>query len=65
MHPAARAQLKASRQLLYFAYDLTMKGVIRELETLGRTLQDVFGVIGQTRVEFERLFEVEGLHEYV
>lgn len=35
-----------------------MKGVTRELEVLGRTLQDVFGVIGQTRDEFERMFEV-------
>jgi hypothetical protein len=58
MQPTARTQLKGSHQLLYFAYALTMKGVTRELEVLGRTLQDVFGVIGQTRDEFERMFEV-------
>lgn len=48
--------VKASRQLLFFAYALTMKGVTAELEWLGRTLQDAFGVIGQTPEEFEALF---------
>lgn len=33
-----------------------MKGVTQELESLGRTLQDAFGVIGQTPEEFEALF---------
>ncbi|KAH9485362.1 hypothetical protein JR316_0002270 [Psilocybe cubensis] len=47
---------KVSRQLLFFAYALTMKGVTMELEFLGRTLQDAFGVIGQTSEEFEQLF---------
>ena len=28
-----------------------------ELEFLGRTLQDAFGVIGQTAEEFEMLFK--------
>lgn len=60
MQTQQRSTLKASRQLLYFAYALTMKGVIRELEVLGGTLQDVFGVIGQTREEFEGMF-VEGM----
>lgn len=45
-----------SRQLLFFAYALTMKGVIQELEALGKTLQNAFGVIGQTTEEFENLF---------
>ncbi|KAG7439468.1 uncharacterized protein BT62DRAFT_913494 [Guyanagaster necrorhizus] len=48
--------VKGSRQLLFFAYALTMKGVTQELESLGRTLQDAFGVIGQTPEEFETLF---------
>ncbi|KAG1725283.1 Fusaric acid resistance protein-like-domain-containing protein [Suillus paluster] len=48
--------VKASRQLLFFAYALTMKGVTQELEYLGRTLQTVFGVIGQSPEEFEALF---------
>lgn len=48
--------VKLSRQLLFFAYALTMKGVTVELESLGRTLQDAFGVIGQTSDEFEMLF---------
>lgn len=48
--------MKGSRQLLFFAYALTMKGVTQELELLGRTLQDAFGVIGQTPEEFEALF---------
>lgn len=48
--------VKGSRQLLFFAYALTMKGVIDELEFLGRTLQGAFGVIGQTVDEFESLF---------
>lgn len=33
-----------------------MKGVTEELESLGRTLQTAFGVIGQTPEEFEALF---------
>lgn len=48
--------VKGSRQLLFFAYALTMKGVIDELDSLGRTLQGAFGVIGQTVDEFESLF---------
>ena len=35
-----------------------MKGVTQELESLGRTLQNAFGVIGQTSDEFEALFMV-------
>ncbi|KAF9237441.1 Fusaric acid resistance protein-like-domain-containing protein [Melanogaster broomeanus] len=38
--------VKLSRQLLFFAYALTMKGVTGELDYLGHTLQDAFGVIG-------------------
>lgn len=48
--------VKGSRQLLFFAYALTMKGVTQELEYLGRTLQTVFGVIGHSPKEFEALF---------
>lgn len=48
--------VKASKQLLFFAYALTMKGVTQELDFLGRTLQDAFGVIGQTAEEFDSLF---------
>lgn len=48
--------MKGSRQLLFFAYALAMKGVTQELESLGRTLQNAFGVIGQTSDEFEALF---------
>lgn len=48
--------MKGSRQLLFFAYALTMKGVTQELEYLGRTLQTVFGVIGHSPKEFEALF---------
>ena len=60
---------KISRQLLFFAYALTMRGVTMELEFLGRTLQNAFGVIGQTAEEFEMLFlpltESEGNIEHV
>ncbi|KAJ6567833.1 Fusaric acid resistance protein-like-domain-containing protein [Mycena sp. CBHHK59/15] len=49
-------EVTGSRQLLFFAYALTMKGVTEELESLGRTLQNAFGVIGQTPEEFEALF---------
>ncbi|KAJ7141111.1 Fusaric acid resistance protein-like-domain-containing protein [Mycena epipterygia] len=49
-------EVKGSRQLLFFAYALTMKGVTEELESLGHTLQNAFGVIGQTPEEFEALF---------
>ncbi|KAJ7162250.1 Fusaric acid resistance protein-like-domain-containing protein [Mycena filopes] len=48
--------VKGSRQLLFFAYALTMKGVTVELEHIGQTLQHAFGVIGQTPEEFEALF---------
>ncbi|KAJ7496902.1 Fusaric acid resistance protein-like-domain-containing protein [Mycena latifolia] len=48
--------VKGSRQLLFFAYAITMKGVTMELEVLGHTLQNAFGVIGQTPEEFEALF---------
>jgi hypothetical protein len=48
--------VKGSRQLLFFAYALTMKGVTMELEALGHILQNAFGVIGQTPEEFEALF---------
>ncbi|KAG7098252.1 hypothetical protein E1B28_000214 [Marasmius oreades] len=51
--------VKGSRQLLFFAYALTMKGVTQELKNLGRTLQEAFGVIGQSPEEFEALFEYE------
>jgi len=33
-----------------------MKGVTMELDTLGRALQDAFGVIGQSSEDFEMLF---------
>lgn len=33
-----------------------MKNVIQELDYLGRTLQEAFGVIGQSTAEFEALF---------
>ncbi|KAJ7830460.1 Fusaric acid resistance protein-like-domain-containing protein [Mycena olivaceomarginata] len=49
-------EVKGSRQLLFFAYVLSMKGITVELEVLGRTLQNAFGVIGQTPAEFEALF---------
>lgn len=49
-------EIKGSRQLLYFAYALTMQGVTHELDELGLRLQDAFGVIGHTRQEFEALF---------
>jgi hypothetical protein len=52
--------VKGSRHLLFFAYALSMKGVTQELESLGRTLQGAFGVIGQTPGEFEALFNDQG-----
>jgi len=48
--------IKGSRQLLYFAYALTMKGITQELDFLGRTSQDAFGVIGQSTEVFESMF---------
>lgn len=35
---------------------MAMKGVTQELQTLGHTLQDAFGVIGQSTAEFDALF---------
>lgn len=54
--------VKASRQLLFFAYALTMKGVIQDLDFLGRTVQEAFGVIGEGLEGFEELFTVETGH---
>lgn len=55
-------EVKGSRQLLFFAYALTMRGVIQELDYLGRTLQETFGVIGDSTEAFETLFR-ETAHE--
>lgn len=52
--------MKGSRQLLFFAYATTMKGVTEELEALGRTAQEAFGVIGESPDEFEALFASTG-----
>jgi len=49
-------QLNSSGQLLYFAYVLTMKTVIRELDHIGNTLQEAYGVVGGSIENFERLF---------
>ena len=56
--------VRGSRQLLFFAYALTMRGVIQELDYLGRTLQDTFGVIGESTDAFEALFR-DTAHEKV
>jgi hypothetical protein len=40
-------EVKGSKQLLFFAYAMAMKGVTQELEIIGKTLQDAFGVIGE------------------
>lgn len=49
-------QLNTSAQLLYFAYALTMKTVIRELDHIGNELQEAYGVVGGSRQNFEHLF---------
>lgn len=49
-------EIMGSRQLLYFAYALTMQGITQELDFLGRTSQDAFGVIGQGTEVFENMF---------
>jgi hypothetical protein len=48
--------LNSTGQLLYFAYVLTMKTVIRELDDIGDVLQEANGVIGGSTENFERLF---------
>ncbi|KAF8739889.1 Fusaric acid resistance protein family, partial [Rhizoctonia solani] len=48
--------IKASKHLLFFAYVMLMGGVIKELEFLGSTLQEAFGVIGESSSLFEALF---------
>lgn len=35
---------------------MAMKGVTQELNSLGKVLQDAFGVIGQSAEEFDALF---------
>jgi hypothetical protein len=65
-------KVQSSRQLLYFAYAMMMskfclscgmqmtnssvEGVIAELESLGKTVQQAFGVIGQNVEDFDALF---------
>ncbi|KAG2015556.1 hypothetical protein CC2G_008817 [Coprinopsis cinerea AmutBmut pab1-1] len=49
-------EVRGSRQLLFFAYAITMKGVTEELDRLGKTLQHAFGVIGGSAEAFESLF---------
>ncbi|KAF8608644.1 hypothetical protein BDV93DRAFT_433325 [Ceratobasidium sp. AG-I] len=56
-------EIKASKHLLYFAYVLLMSGVIKELEFLGRVLQEAFGVIGESATLFEALFENHGAYD--
>lgn len=53
--------VKGSRHLLYFAYALMMKGVIKELDFLGKTLQEAFGVLGGSMKDFENLFGLDGI----
>ncbi|EJU04510.1 hypothetical protein DACRYDRAFT_76995 [Dacryopinax primogenitus] len=60
-----RSSSKDSRHLLYYAYASSMQGVIQELERLGRTLQDAFGVIGDSTAEFEVLFDNSRLESAV
>ncbi|KDQ07157.1 hypothetical protein BOTBODRAFT_167215 [Botryobasidium botryosum FD-172 SS1] len=55
-----KRQAEGSKQLLYFAYVLAMKGITTELDFLGRTLQDAFGVIGSGTEDFEALFTTSG-----
>ena len=52
-------EIRGSRQLLYFAYALTMQGITQELDFLGRTSQEAFGVIGQGTEVFENLFRLD------
>lgn len=49
-------EVKGSRQLLFFAYAITMKGVTTEVEKLGKMLQGAFGVIGESSDAFDALF---------
>ena len=52
-------ETKGSRQLLFFAYALTMRGITHELDFLGRTSQEAFGVIGPGVDAFEEMFRDE------
>jgi len=56
-------EIKASKHLLFFAYVLLMGGVIKELEFLGRVLQEAFGVIGESASLFEALFDNLGAYD--
>ncbi|KAF8325195.1 Fusaric acid resistance protein-like-domain-containing protein [Cantharellus anzutake] len=50
-----------SRQLLYVAYALMMKGVISELDSVGHSLQEAFGVVGyHGPQDFDSIFETDG-----
>ncbi|KAJ2931494.1 hypothetical protein H1R20_g5603, partial [Candolleomyces eurysporus] len=61
--------VKGSRQLLFFAYAIAMKGVTEGVEKLGRMLQSAFGVIGDSSESFDALFnegqERDRIIEYV
>lgn len=47
-----------SQYLLYFAYALSMKDLIHQLEELGRLAQSSFGVLGGDVESFEAQFRV-------
>lgn len=53
--------IRGSRQLLFFAYALTMQSITKELDYLGRTTQDAFGVIGGSTEMFEELFREQAM----
>lgn len=55
--------VQGSRQLLYFAYALMMKGVVHELDFLGHTLQDAFGVLGGSTEAFNNLFRADNVED--
>lgn len=40
-----------------------MKGVIQELDFLGETLQEAFGVLGGSTARFEDLFRAEAIEQ--
>ncbi|KAE9403098.1 hypothetical protein BT96DRAFT_990557 [Gymnopus androsaceus JB14] len=45
--------VKGRSSCCFFAYAMAMKGVTQELQSLGRVLQDAFGVISQSADEFD------------
>jgi hypothetical protein len=60
-----RVRREDPKYLLYLAYTVIMKEVIRELEGIGKTFQELFGVIGGDYSKFLIRTKSSAVIEYI